>query len=194
MNSLRCRCFPCIACPLHFDEASGLHIVNVAVDGNCGGHQRMVAELAHIVNEGLLGGRNRKPLDVFARARPRTLSNIAKAVPTQPSGLEAVSEQPPHHVICEEPHAAIRVMDYKEFSRTKQFVADDEGTDSIIAGPAPGITDHVRVAFSKSGELGGIEACIHACQHGKAACGWQGEFAFLAEALAVSLICSENLI
>jgi hypothetical protein len=52
----------------------------------------------------------------------------------------------------------------------------------------------VRVAFGKSGELGGIEACIYACQHGEAACRWQGEFAFFAEALAVSLICSENLI
>lgn len=50
-------------------------------------------------------------------------------------------------------------MDYKEFSRTKQFVADDGGTDSIIAGSAPGVTDHVRVAFDKSSELGGIKPC-----------------------------------
>ena len=85
-------------------------------------------------------------------------------------------------------------MDYKEFSRTKQFVADDEGTDSIIAGSATGVTDHVRVAFDKSGELGGIKPCIYACQHGEAACGWHCEFAFLAEALAISLICSEHLI
>src|SRR6266700_4049138 len=102
----------------------------------------MVANPAHIVNDGLLGIRNRKPVDVFAGARPRPLSNIAKAVRAQLSGFEAVSEQPLHHVICEEPHAAIRVMDYKGFSSTKQFVADGEGTESIIAGSATGITDH----------------------------------------------------
>jgi hypothetical protein len=44
------------------------------------------------------------------------------------------------------------------------------------------------------GELGEIEPCIHARQHGKATCGWQGEFGFLTEVLAVPLICIENLI
>jgi hypothetical protein len=45
------------------------------------------------------------------------------------------------------------VVDDEELPCAKEFVADDEGSNRIVASSPSRITDHVRVAFSKVGVL-----------------------------------------
>jgi len=61
------------------------------------------------------------------------------------------------------------VMDDKKFLRPEQLVGNDQRTDGIVAGPATGVADDVRVALGQTGEFRGIHPRIHASQHGEAA-------------------------
>jgi hypothetical protein len=46
----------------------------------------------------------------------------------------------------------------------------------------------MRIALRQAGVLGGVEARIHAGQHGKSAGGWQRKIGFFSERCAVPLV------
>jgi hypothetical protein len=80
----------------------------------------------------------------------------------------------------------------KKFFGAEKFVADDEGTDGVVAGAAAGVADDVGVTFSEAGVLGGVEAGVHAGEDGEAA-GWrEGEVGFFAEGAGVGFVGGED--
>src|SRR5580693_941324 len=145
-----------------------------------------------VVNDGLLLIANRQPLDVFTSAGPGTAADVAESVRRQFGGLQTRSQQSAHDIIGEERHSAISMMDDKEFARSKQLVADDEGADRIVAGAAAGAANYVCIPFGEAGIFGGIEPRIHASENREAASWRQSQFAFLSEGRAIFPICLEN--
>jgi hypothetical protein len=81
--------------------------------------------------------------------------------------LEAVCEQPANHVVGEELHAAIGVVDDEELLGPKQLVADDQRPDGIIGGAAAGVANHVRIALREARVLRRIEPRVHAGEDGE---------------------------
>src|SRR6267143_155396 len=81
---------------------------------------------------------------------------------------------------------------FDEFPGAKKFITDDQRANGIVAGPAAGVADDVRIAFGEAGVLGGIEVRVHAGKNGEAARGRESEFDFFTEAGAVLLIGFEH--
>jgi hypothetical protein len=86
------------------------------------------------------------------------------------------------------------VVDDEPLSGAEQLVGDDQRTDRVIAGPAAGITDDVRVAFAQACVLGGVEHGVHAGEDGEASCRWQGESALRAERRRVLVVCLQDFV
>ena len=108
-----------------------------------------------VVNDSLLLIANRQPLDVFTGAGPGAAADVAESIRRQFGGLQTRSQQSVHDVIGEERHSAISMMDDKEFARSKQLVADDEGADRIVAGAAAGVANYVCIPFEGPAYLAG---------------------------------------
>ena len=164
-----------------FEEFAGADVVEVAVDGNGVGDERVIADAGDVVDDRLLLIFDRKPFDVFAGARAGTLADVAEAGGSEFGGFEAGIQKIAHDVVGEEFHAAIGVMDDEKFLSAQQLVADDEGADGVITGAAAGIADHVGVAFGEAREFGGVEAGIHAGEDGEAAGRRKRQLALFAE-------------
>src|SRR6266851_1034986 len=175
-----------------FEEFSGADIVEEAVDRNGFGDERMVADAGDVVEDGLLLIADGEPLDVFTGAGAGAFADVLEALRGERRGFEARGEQVAHDVVGEEFHAAIGVVDDEEFAGAEQFVADDEGTDGVVAGAAAGVADDVSVAFGEAGILGGIETRVHARENGETARGRQGELAFLTKIGTVILVGFKN--
>ena len=82
----------------------------------------------------------------------------------------------------------------KNSLRAEQFVADDQGTDGVVAGASTGIADDVGIAFGQSGEFCGIEAGVHAGENGETAGGRDSEFALFAEVGGVFCVCFQDFL
>jgi hypothetical protein len=164
-----------------FEEFSGAHVEEEAVDRNGFGDERMIADAGDVVEHGLLLAVDGEPLDVFTGARAWTLANILETLRGERGGFEAGCQQIAHDVVGEEFHAAIGVVNDEEFARAKQFVTDDQGTNGVVAGAAAGVAYDVRVAFGEACILGGIETSVHASENGETARWRQSEFALFTE-------------
>ena len=85
-------------------------------------------------------------------------------------------------------------MDYEPLACAEKLVADDKRANSVVAGAATGIANHVRVAFRKASELCRIEPRVHASQNREAPRGRHGELTFSAKAFAVGAIGGRHFI
>ena len=77
-------------------------------------------------------------------------------------------------------------------ARAEQLVRDHQRADGVVAGPAAGVADDVRVALAQPGVLGRVEAGIHAGQDGEAARGRQRELRLGAEGRGVGVVGGED--
>ena len=66
--------------------------------------------------------------------------------------------------------------------------------NSVVAGAAAGITNHVRVAFPEAGELCRIQSRVHASQNREPPRGRHAEFTFSAKAFAVGAVGGQYFI
>src|SRR5258708_34356269 len=164
------------------------HIVEVAVDWNGLGDERMIADAGDVVEHGLFLVADGEPLDVFTGAGARALADILETLRGERRGFEARGKQIAHDIVGKEFHAAIGMMDDEEFASAKQLVTDDQGTDGVVAGSPAGVADDVSVAFGQACVFGGIKARVHARENGEAARGRQSEFALFTEIGAVFLL------
>jgi len=57
--------------------------------------------------------------------RSGAFPDIAKARWRELRSLKAVGKEIPHHLVCEEQHAAVSVVNDEELIRTEQLVRDD---------------------------------------------------------------------
>ena len=86
-----------------------------------------------------------------------------------------------HHLVAEQLHAAIGVMDDEPFLCAEQLVRNDERANRIVGGAPAGVADHMRVAFRQAGVFRRIEARVHAGEDGEAPRRRQREIALVAE-------------
>src|SRR3954447_3970204 len=140
---------------------------------------------------GVLG--DRKPVDVLRFGRAATCADVGKPLGAELGGLEAVPEQAADDVVCEELHAAVRVVYHEPLRGTEQLVGDDERADRVIAGAAAGVADDVRVTLAETGVPRRVESCVHAGEDGEAPRWRKGEIRLRAEACGVLIVGCENL-
>ena len=152
----------------------------------------MVPNALDVIDDGLGLIADGQPFDIFAGTRTWFAADVAEAFGGELGSLETGSQQFPHHVIGEEFHAAVGVMNHEEFAGAEKLVADDQGTDGIVTGAAAGIADHVGVAFGEAGEFRGIEARVHAGQDGEAARRWESQLALLAKLIGIFAVGFED--
>src|SRR5262249_32539976 len=110
-----------------FFQSASSYVVNVPVDRNRLWNQRMVADAPHV---GENGGRiilHREPINELTFRRSGTFPDIAKAAGRELCGLEAAGKEISHHLVGEEQHAAVGVVDDEELVRAEQLVGDDQG-------------------------------------------------------------------
>src|SRR5262249_45049047 len=111
-----------------FFELASPHIIDVPVDRNGPGNQRMTADALHISDDPSRVILHREPIDELTFRRSRTLPDIAKPVRSEFCCLEAAGKEAPHHLVSEEQHAAVGVVDDEKLPGGQQFVRDDQGT------------------------------------------------------------------
>ncbi len=153
----------------NFEEFSGAHIVEEAVDRNGFGDERMITDAGDVIDHGLLLVADREPLDVFTGAGARALANILETLRGERRGFEARGKQIANGVAGEEFHAAIGVVNDEEFASAKQFVTYNERPNGVVAGSPAGVANDVSVAFGQACVFGGIKARVHARENGEAA-------------------------
>jgi hypothetical protein len=63
--------------------------------------------------------------------------------------------------------------------RTEELVRDDKGSNGIITGSAPSVSDDMRIPFGQPGELRGVKPGIHTSQNRKLPLGRKRQLALL---------------
>ena len=114
----------------------------------------MIANAPHVGDDSSRIILHREPINELALRRSGTFADIAKAVGRELRGLEATDQETPHHLVSEEQHAAVGVVNDEELIGAEQLVGDDQGAERVIAGASSGIANHVGIALRESGVLG----------------------------------------
>jgi hypothetical protein len=91
---------------------------------------------------------------------PFPLADVLPSLVAEASRLQATEQKVADDFVGEELHAAVGVMNDEPLARPEQFGRDDERAKSIVAGPAFGIADDVRVSLAEPGQLGRIDASV----------------------------------
>jgi hypothetical protein len=89
-----------------------------------------------------------RPVNELTFHRSGALPDIAKAIGSELRGLEATGQEVPHHLVGEEQHAAVGVMNDEELTRAEQLVGDDQGAERVIAGASSGVANDVGISLS----------------------------------------------
>src|SRR5215469_10412377 len=176
----------------NFFQLAGSYVVNVSVDRNRLGNQRMVANAPDVRYDGRRIILHGEPIDKLTFRRPRPLPDIAKAVGGELGGLETTGKEIPHHLVGEEQHAAVGVVDDEELIRAEQLVRDDQGAKRVVARAPSGVANDVRISLRESGVLGRIQSGIHACENRKVARWRYGQLALRAERRCIARIRLQN--
>src|SRR6266436_2240853 len=153
-------------------QLSGSYIEDVSVDRNGLGNQRMVANAPHVGDN---TGRiilHREPINELTFCRSGTLSDIAKAGGSELRGLEATGKEVPHHLVGEEQHAAVGVVNDEKLTRAEELIGDDQGAERVIAGAPSGVANDVGISLRQASVLGRIETGVHAREFRKVTRGW----------------------
>src|SRR2546425_2398401 len=113
-----------------------------------------------------------EPINELALRRSGPFPDIAKAIGRELRGFEATGKETPHHLVSEEQHAAVGVMNDKELIRAEQLVRDDQGAERVIAGASSGIANDVGISLRESGVLGRIQTGVHTRENRKVTRRW----------------------
>jgi len=139
----------------HFHERTGFYIVKIAVDLDSWRHERVRANAPHIGNNASMNISDRQPVDELASVRAWPCTAVMPAPRVDRRLLQAPRQQTADNFIGERLHATVGVMDYEPLACAEKLVADHKRANSVVAGAATGIANHVRVAFRKASELAG---------------------------------------
>src|SRR3979490_3332126 len=110
----------------HFDQFARVNVVDVAVDWDGLRHERTSADAGHVCDDGLVLVFDGEPLDELCGGGTGAFADICEAFRSEGGGFQAVGEEAAHHIVGEEEHAAIGVVDDEEFFGAEKFVTDDE--------------------------------------------------------------------
>ncbi len=118
----------------------------------------MVANASHVGDDGSHIVLHREPINELTLRRSRAFSDITKAAGGELRGLETTGKEISHHLVREEQHAAVGVVNDEELIRTEQLVGDDQGAERVVAGAPSGIANNVRISLRESGVLSRIQS------------------------------------
>ena len=154
----------------------------------------MLPDPGHVGHDALRVVADREPVDVRRLGGAGAGADVVEALRSQRRGVQAAGEQVAHDGVGEELHAAVGVVDDEPLGGAEQLVGDDQRADRVIAGPAAGVADDVRVALGQPGVLGRVEPGVHAGQDREAACWRQGQLGLGAERCGVRRVGLEDLV
>ena len=174
------------------DEPAGADVVDVPVDRGSIQGRGMRPDPGHVLHDTLALSLDRQPVDVVAFVRSGPATDIVEAVRTQCGRLQAAGEQAAHHVVGEELHAAVGVMDDEPLAGAEELVGDHQRADRVVARPAAGVADDVRVALAQPGVLRRVEPRVHAGEDGELARRWQCQVCLGAERRCVLLVGAQD--
>src|SRR3989442_3081939 len=175
-----------------FFQPASFYIENVSVDRNGPGNQRVVANAPHVGDDGSGIIFHREPINELALRRSGAFPDIAKAAGRELCRLEATGKKIPHHLVREEQHAAVGVVNDEELIRAKQLVGDDQGAERVVARAPSGIANDVSISLRESGVLGRIQTGVHARENRKVPRRWYRQLALRAKRRSVARIRLQN--
>jgi hypothetical protein len=169
-----------------------MNVVDVAIDGDGFWDEGAGANPNDVREDGLGLVLDCEPLDKLRRGAAGAFADVFEAFRGEDSSFEAVGQEAANDVVGEEEHAAVGVVDDEELLGAEEFVADDEGTNGVVAGAATGVADDVSVAFGESGVFGWVETRVHTGEDGEAARWWECEVSFVAKTAGVRFVGGED--
>ena len=137
---------------------------------------------------------DRVPLDEMACRVTAVMMRVRPGLSVKGGRRQIVVEEIRHHLVGEQLHSAVRVMDHEPLAGAEQLVRDDEGPDGVVGGATAGIADDMRVTLGEPGVFGGIQPRVHAGENRKLPSRWQREFALRSELSRIFLIGPDDLI
>src|SRR6266550_9498948 len=103
----------------HFDQLARVDVVDVAVDGDGLRHERAGANAGHVCDDGLVLVFDGEPFDELCGSGTGAFAYVLEALGGEGGGFEAVGEEAAHHIVGEEEHAAVGMVDDEEFFCTE---------------------------------------------------------------------------
>src|SRR5437867_9476265 len=94
----------------HFDELARVYIVDVAVDWDGLRHERAGANAGHVCDDGLVLVFDGEPFDELCGGGTGAFAYVLEALGGEGGGFEAVGEEAAHHIVGEEEHAEVGVV------------------------------------------------------------------------------------
>jgi hypothetical protein len=79
-------------------------------------------------------------------------------------GAEVVEQFVVHLLVRDLVHPAVGVVDDKELACAEKAVGDHQRADCVVTGTAPGVANHVSVAFLQAEDAVGVDPLINAGQ------------------------------
>src|SRR6185312_5218939 len=122
------------------------------------------------VNNTLLWVVDGKPIDVCGLSRARPGTDIGEAIGAQLGRLETARKQPSHHIVGEEFHTAVRVVDDEPLAGAEELVRNDQRTNRIITCSSARISNDMCVTFGQPGGSRGIQSRVHTGQDRELPC------------------------
>ena len=185
---------PTAVASAHLEQAASPDVVQEAVDRDARPGRADAADPADVIDDAAGLVLDRQPVDIGGLGGTRAAADVVEAVRSEGRGLEAVGEQVADHLVGEELHAAVGVMDDEPLGGAEQLVRDDDGPDRIVAGAAAGIADDVRVTLAETGVLRRVEPGVHAGEDPEPSGGWQREVGLGAERAGIGAVGGEDLV
>src|SRR3954462_15960174 len=138
----------------------------------------------------------RTAADPLAAPPPAAPATSAYPAGPDPSAADLPSQHPPP--VLRRPlesalHAAVGVVDDEPLPGAEQLVGDHERAQRVVARPAAGVADHVRVALGEPRELGRVQPGVHAGQDREPARWRQRQPALVAERGRVARVGLQRL-
>jgi zinc-binding alcohol dehydrogenase family protein len=131
----------------HFEKPTGANVVDIAVDRNAAGHERVGADAPDVFDDAALKIGKGEPLNVPTVNRARSDADIAPAIIVQFGGFETLAQEMADDLVGKKLHAAIRVVNDEPFTGSQQLVGNDQRPDRVVAGPPAGIANDMHVSL-----------------------------------------------
>jgi hypothetical protein len=93
----------------------------------------MLPNATHVLDHARLLILDRVPLDEMAGRVTAVMMRVRPSLSVKGGGRQIVVEEIRHHLVGEQLHSAVRVMDHEPLASAEQLVRDDEGPTKIAA-------------------------------------------------------------
>jgi len=120
----------------HFEELAGFHVVDVAVNRDGTGHQRVLPNALHVFHYARGQVFDGEKGNEFRLVGAGALAHVVPSLLVHGSGFQALSQQVTDNFVGEVLHAAVGVVNNEPLPGTQQLVGNHQRADGVVAGPA----------------------------------------------------------